>query len=76
MEEYLLGHPEMDKPFDKILRDSGYLDIWKYDYEKNPWYYYFEAFEQGTPEGNRLDLNQMRLATAVAAVGKYRREEN
>lgn len=36
--EYVLREPSKDKEIARIMQDSGYLDLWKVDLDKNPWY--------------------------------------
>ncbi len=32
-------HPEWDAEIAKAYRDCGYLDLWKIDFQVNPWHY-------------------------------------
>lgn len=40
----LIKQPEKDSEIVKIIRDSGYLEMWKKDVNKNPWFYDFAKF--------------------------------
>jgi hypothetical protein len=37
--QYMLDCPEEDDKISKILEESDYLTMWKWDIVKNPWYY-------------------------------------
>jgi hypothetical protein len=47
--DYAEAHPEMTAEIIQLFKDSGYLEIWKYDIQKNPWHYSFEAFSEHYP---------------------------
>lgn len=40
----LIKQPEKDSEIVKVIKDSGYLEMWKKDVNKNPWFYDFENF--------------------------------
>ncbi len=36
---HLVSHPEQDNDFCGLLETSGYLSVWKFERDKNPWQY-------------------------------------
>ncbi|MDR7015088.1 YiiX/YebB-like N1pC/P60 family cysteine hydrolase [Acinetobacter sp. 3657] len=36
---FLISNHEYDSQITNVLKESGYLDIWRIDYDKNPWRY-------------------------------------
>ena len=49
MLDYVLYHPEKDSEISGIVKDSGYLDIWKKEEEINFWLYNSEEFKKHFP---------------------------
>jgi hypothetical protein len=47
---YLIKNPGCDLEVTKIVIDSGYLNLWEIDIQKNPWHYDFETFKNHYPE--------------------------
>lgn len=39
MDAYLIKHPEHDKYFASLYRESGYLTVWEFEYNKSSWQY-------------------------------------
>lgn len=39
IDQHLISNASDDQYFAKLYRDSGYLDVWKFEYEKNKWQY-------------------------------------
>jgi hypothetical protein len=44
LSKYVLEHPEREKQITEILIKSEFLNLWKIDVEKNPWYYDYKEF--------------------------------
>ncbi|HVU97781.1 MAG TPA: YiiX/YebB-like N1pC/P60 family cysteine hydrolase [Puia sp.] len=67
MEQHLEDHPEYDAEFDRIVKESGYLDLWKYDLEKNPYYYSIVEFEKTVPDNLKAEVARFlaRLASEM-----------
>lgn len=42
----LILQPEKDTEIVNIIKGSGYLDMWKLDVAKNPWFYDFTKFQE------------------------------
>lgn len=42
--DHLLRHPKNDQKISAVLKSSGYLELWQYDLQKNPWRYNGEMF--------------------------------
>lgn len=42
--KYLLENPAKDNEVTKIVKDSGYFEMWKTDVDKNPWHYDYKQF--------------------------------
>lgn len=51
LENYVVANPKFDEQITAIIKDSGFLDLWKGEMDKNPQNYSFEAFEQYYPSG-------------------------
>ncbi len=50
LEAYVIKHPKHDQEIAAIIRESGYLDMWKKEMEKNPQNYSFESFAAYYPK--------------------------
>jgi hypothetical protein len=51
MVDVVLEHPELDGPVTEVVEQSGYLELWEMDVDKNPHYYDYEVFSAyRTPE--------------------------
>lgn len=50
LDEYLIKHPEHDNEVSRIVTDTGYLNLWEIDIEKNPWHYDIKEFVNHYPE--------------------------
>ncbi|TAE18816.1 MAG: hypothetical protein EAZ95_03115 [Bacteroidetes bacterium] len=44
LSKYVLEYPDKEKDIVEIIEKSGYLDMWKGDVERNPWYYDYKEF--------------------------------
>ncbi|WP_317973766.1 hypothetical protein [Novosphingobium pituita] len=58
--ELLVIQPEHDARIAKVFRDSGYLDMWRYDLKANPWHYNLDVLEAITTPDNAASTRQMR----------------
>ncbi|RZG66847.1 hypothetical protein EXE25_09175 [Acinetobacter bouvetii] len=65
---FLINNNQYDQAFTEILNKSGYLDIWKYDFSKNPWKYNGEIFLNYNFPSSELEkfkkLNEFPEATS------------
>ena len=62
-------HPEWDAEIARAYRDSGYLDLWKTDFEVNTWHYDLNAIERLIPRpisGMFWPASQTTPSTALA----------
>jgi len=44
LSDYMEDHPEKDKEISVILEESGFLEMWKWEREKNPCHYEYKSF--------------------------------
>ncbi len=49
LDEFIVRHPEHDSAVNELYIDSGYLDVWKFEFNKNPWHYDLDAMEEIDP---------------------------
>jgi hypothetical protein len=42
--KYVLENPKIDNEISEIIKESGYLEMWKHDVDKNPWHYNYKEF--------------------------------
>ncbi len=70
IDQYLTSHPDMDSDFIKILNDSGYLELWKTDVEKNPWHYDFSQFKAHYPKAQFKGLGEQIIKQEEAIYGR------
>ena len=56
LEEFVIKNPENDEAIENIIRDSGYLDQWRVEMEKNPQNYDFEHFAAYYPSAQWLEV--------------------
>ncbi len=49
LNEFLIRHPEHDSTVNQLYIDSGYLDVWTFEFNKNPWHYDLDAMEEIDP---------------------------
>ncbi len=45
IDAYLVDHPERDAQLVQALRSSRYLDLWRDEFERNPWQYHVALIE-------------------------------
>lgn len=45
LNEFLVRYPEHDSAVNELYIDSGYLDVWKFEFNKNPWHYDLDTME-------------------------------
>ena len=50
----LLRNTNLDREFSEILRDSGFLDLWKLEKNGNPWFYDFNLMKHKYPDDDFL----------------------
>jgi hypothetical protein len=67
------NHPEWDIRIAALFRTSGYLDLWKIDFQVNPWHYDVEALEAVVTAANRDEIrNFCRAMIAETTSGGQR----
>jgi hypothetical protein len=45
VDAYLLAHRSLDDRIDQLFKQSGYLTVWQFEMDKNPWQYSSTAME-------------------------------
>lgn len=79
---FLILNREYDSKITKTLKDSGYLDIWKIDYNKNPWRYDGSIFLKfnnkkalinfrNNIHNQSLDYDDLKIAMAYGELGLF-----
>ncbi|CAL4868281.1 hypothetical protein MMA231_02556 [Asticcacaulis sp. MM231] len=56
-------HPEWDDDIAKVFRESGYLDLWKIDFEVNPWHYSLDEMAKMNRPDRMEDLRGYAIDT-------------
>jgi hypothetical protein len=56
-------HPEWDEQIAGAYRESGYLEMWKTDFEVNPWHYDVEAMDALFDDETASDLRAYSIST-------------
>jgi hypothetical protein len=64
---FLINNPSFDNEITDIYKQSGYLDMWRYEQEKNPWRYNAELFKN-LPL-TKYEINQQAIVELKAADG-------
>ncbi|MGA8882827.1 MAG: YiiX/YebB-like N1pC/P60 family cysteine hydrolase [Acinetobacter sp.] len=64
IDSFLVENPEYDNQITELLKNSGYLEIWKMDCEKNPWRYDGKVFLNFE---NPNELNKFKKAYKLEA---------
>jgi hypothetical protein len=68
----VIKEPEHDAALSKIVRDSGYLDLWRYELAANPWRYQGELFQKiPLSPGEKIARAQEELTSARALSKQY-----
>lgn len=63
--EFLMSFPEYDSEISAIYKESGYLDMWRYEVRKNKWRYSCELFSKlgiSPSELKKLALSEIKSA--------------
>ncbi|QRY55973.1 YiiX/YebB-like N1pC/P60 family cysteine hydrolase [Sphingobacterium siyangense] len=69
--EYLLSDPEHDMEITAVIENSGYLDLWKTDMQKNPEYYSFEVAIQEIDKKDWLAASSQLEQMARSSLYRY-----
>ena len=67
LDRLVQAHPEWDADIARAYRDSGYLELWKTDFEVNPWHYDLDAMEKRTDQSTIIDLRSYCVSTVREA---------
>lgn len=46
LDDFLVQHPKHDIAINEFYIESGYLQIWSIEHDRNPWYYNLDAMEE------------------------------
>ncbi len=63
LDRLVQSHPEWDAQIAQAYRDSGYLDIWRADFEINPCHYDIEAMDEFGSDATAADLRAHCVST-------------
>ncbi|WP_294307362.1 YiiX/YebB-like N1pC/P60 family cysteine hydrolase [uncultured Chryseobacterium sp.] len=69
--EYVIANPLHDEEITALIEQSGYLDLWKIDIEKNPKNYNFEIFIKEVEEKKWLSASLKLADTAKRSLQRY-----
>lgn len=63
LHRFVQAHPQWDAHIAKVYRESGYLDLWKMDFEINPWHYDVDVMDACFPEARREEMRSACVAS-------------
>lgn len=63
LDRLVTRHPEWDPQIAKAYVDSGYLELWRTDFEINPWHYDLDLMEEAMTPSTISDLRSYCLDT-------------
>lgn len=70
--QFLFDNPQHDDDLTKIVEDSGFWDMWRYDLEKNPWRYDGEVFwSRGIQKDRLLAGATFEREEALKMIARY-----
>jgi hypothetical protein len=69
--EFMRDNPEFDASISDVVKQSGYLDNWKIEMDKNPDYYDFNLFQVKCPFEQWKDVGTQFLAMANANLKRF-----
>lgn len=70
--QFVLDNPHYDDDLTKIVEDSGFWDMWRYDVERNPWRYDGEIFwSRGIQEDRLAEGARFEREEALKAIERY-----
>jgi hypothetical protein len=75
LDQVVRDHPEWDLQIAALFHTSGYLDLWKIDFQVNPWHYNVEAMEAVADGANREAIRsfcQAMIGEAISGGQRYR----
>jgi hypothetical protein len=75
---HLMKDPKFDKQVTEIYQISGYLDMWRYERDKNPWRYNVELFMElplTIQELNRQAKKELEVAEGLLSIYKSNLEQ-
>lgn len=69
--EYLLSDPEHDREITELIENSGYLDLWKIDVQKNPGHFNFKTATEEIDKKNWLAVSSQLEQIARSSINRY-----
>jgi len=63
LSELILDNPNFENQVIQIIDGTEYLYMWKWDVEKNPWYYNYEVFKAKIPNNQKEKLAKFLYTT-------------
>src|SRR3546814_17622406 len=77
LNEHLVRHPEHDAALCRILKVSGYLEIWQIEKAKNPWQYDINMMNRNHTKGIQGEclevLNRKNVVSGKSELGRVDR---
>ena len=71
LSDYMEAHPDKDEQISLILEESGYLEMWKWEREKNPFHYKYKSFTEKYEKKYRRSVGIQLLNTAKELEYRY-----
>ena len=62
--EFVVENEELDEEVAEIIRNSGFLELWKIDKKRNPHYYNYNVFNKKVPERQKDSVANFLLSEA------------
>lgn len=75
VDQIVRNHPEWDLQIAALFRVSGYLELWKTDFQINPWHYNVEALEAVLTPANHDEIRtycRAVIAETISGGQRYR----
>ncbi|WP_063889498.1 YiiX/YebB-like N1pC/P60 family cysteine hydrolase [Burkholderia cenocepacia] len=70
--QFVFDNPHFDDDLTKIVEDSGFWDLWRYDMERNPWRYDGEIFWSTGIQKDRLAVGaEFERQEALKMIERY-----
>lgn len=63
LDAFVQQHPEHDETIAQAYRDSGYLDLWKFNFRINPWHYDLDKMDAITNDRTVENLRAYCIST-------------
>jgi hypothetical protein len=72
LEKFIIANPKHDGILTQVVRDSGYLDMWKLEMEKNPQHYDFDQLIAYYPPKQYASISTKFLSIAQDNLNSYK----